>query len=97
VSRDRLMQLAFGSITFAFPLTFFQRGSSNNNSPRTFRYHLEHRDLRGHPPWLKMGTSCKFSLLGKKICVRYLIGRMGFVTVILNRAKFYRILSRVTC
>jgi hypothetical protein len=36
VSRGRLMQEACGSVTLASFLTFFHRGSYNNNSPGTF-------------------------------------------------------------
>jgi hypothetical protein len=40
VSHGSLMQKAFRSVTLASPLIFFHRGSYNNNSAGTFRYHL---------------------------------------------------------
>jgi hypothetical protein len=40
LSRGRVRQQAFGSVTLASTLIFSHRDSYNNNSPGTFRYHL---------------------------------------------------------
>jgi hypothetical protein len=40
VSRGRLMQQAFGSVTLVSPLIIFHWDSYNNNNPGTFWYHL---------------------------------------------------------
>jgi hypothetical protein len=79
MSRGRLIQQAFESVTLASPLIFFHRGGYNNNSPRNFRYHLIFGETTVHEESRSkstLGNSCYLSV--KNLPPHHLLNNITF-------------------